>query len=182
MQTLEREHLAEKLDPVRDKPTELYGRTLVRLLDDHLDQTGEEVTAMKLPAFSQSEVYRVGKGFDETLECPDGSSFLVICRAAKPRPDVSEWEVMLLDEGNSENINATVFSGDRYCVVTMDQESVLVNRPSVPVQEAYDICETKVAAHQIAKFFNFVAMNEIDCRMVEAGKDLPNDMRLLVNP
>ena len=111
-----------------------FGYTLFEEVVDPENHDGPSAIAMHVPAHSLSKVWQlVEPGYSERIELLKGSASFVVYRA-----DQEEWVTMPLGSDNPTADDAEIKCGDMFCIVTDDDEAVVLSRPSKPFDISYE--------------------------------------------
>ncbi len=125
-----------------------FGYTLFEEVVDPANPEGPKAIAMHVPAHSMSKVWQlVEEGYSERVELLNGSANLVVNRAG-----TEDWTTMFLDRDNPTADDVGIECGDMFCIVTEDEEAVVLSRPSKPFDISFEISKTKHPADALSQF------------------------------
>lgn len=111
-----------------------FGFTLFEEVVDPANPDGPRAIAMHVPAHAMSKAWQlVQPGYSEHMELLAGSANLVVNRAG-----TEDWTTMFLDWSNPTADDIELLCGDTFCVVTEDEEAVVLSRPSQPFEISFE--------------------------------------------
>lgn len=125
-----------------------FGYTLFEEVVDPANPEGPRAIAMHVPAHSMSKVWQlVESGYSERVELLSGTANLVVNRA-----DTEDWTSMFLDSENPTADEVVIGQGDMFCIVTEDDEAVVLSRPSKPFDISFEAGVTKHPSDALSQF------------------------------
>ncbi len=112
-----------------------FGYTLFEEVVDPANPEGPRAIAMHVPSHSLSKVWQlVEPDYSERVELLSGSCSLVVKRA-----DTEDWTTMPIDESNPTADDVEIVCGDMFCVVTNEEEAVILSRPSKSFEPSFEV-------------------------------------------
>ena len=125
-----------------------FGYTLFEEVVDPANPEGPRAIAMHLPANSLSRVWQlIEPGYQERIELLSGEASLVHCRAK-----TDDWTTMFLSPENPTGDGIILGEGDMFCVVTADEEAVMLSRPSKPFDISFEVGKTEHPEDALSQF------------------------------
>ena len=135
----------EGLEPFHN---EAFGYTLFEEVADPANPEGPSAIAMHVPEHSMSKVWQlVEPGYREKVELLSGTASLVVNRAG-----TEDWTTMPLDMDNPMADDVEIGEGDMFCIVTDEQEAVVLSRPSKPFEITFEKGVTKTPSDALSRF------------------------------
>ena len=124
-----------------------FGYTLFEEVIDPENPEGTRAIAMHVPGRSMSKVWQlVEPGYSERVELLTGTANLVVQRS-----ETEDWITMPLDETNPTADDVVIECGDMFCIVTDDEEAVVLSRPSKPFDKSFETGVTKTPADELSQ-------------------------------
>ena len=124
-----------------------FGYTLFEEVVDPENPEGTRAIAMHVPSRSMSKVWQlVEPDYSERVELLMGTANLVVQRSGS-----EDWITMPLDESNPTADDVVIECGDMFCVVTDDNEAVVLSRPSKPFDISFETGVTKTPADELSQ-------------------------------
>jgi len=125
-----------------------FGYTLFEEVIDPVNPEGPRAIAMHVPAHSMSKVWQlVEPGYEERIELLSGAANFVVNRSG-----TEDWATMFLNKDNPTADNVVIKEGDMFCVVTEDEEAVVLSRPSKPFDISFEVSKTKHPSDALSQF------------------------------
>lgn len=127
---------------------EAFGYTLFEEVADPANPEGPSAIAMHVPKRSMSKVWQfVEPDYREKVELLSGTASLVVNRAG-----TEDWTTMPLDMDNPTADDVEIGEGDMFCIVTDEQEAVVLSRPSKPFKTTFEKGVTKTPSDALSRF------------------------------
>jgi hypothetical protein len=125
-----------------------FGYTLFEEVVDPANPEGPRAIAMHVPPHSLSKVWQlVEPGYQETVELLIGSASLVVNRSG-----TEDWTTMPMDMENPTADDVEIAAGDMFCVVTHEDDAVLLSRPSKHFDKSFEVGVTKSPEDALSQF------------------------------
>ncbi len=149
-----------------------FGYTLFEEVIDPENPEGPKAIAMHVPERALSKVWQlVEPNYTERIELLCGSASLVVSRSG-----TEDWTTMPLSAENPTANDIEIGCGDIFCIVTDDEEAVVLSRPSKPFDKSYETSLTKSPDDELSQFIlRHVAASETDQQtsLMEGYSDYP---------
>lgn len=127
-----------------------FGYGLWEGVVDPASPEGPRAIVMFVPAGSLSKVWELVKeGYSERVELLAGSASLVVHRG---EGDTEEWITMPLTMDNPTADGVIIECGDQFCVVTDDEDAIVLSRPSIDFDISYERDVTTHPADELSRF------------------------------
>lgn len=127
---------------------EAFDYTLFEEVIDPANPEGPKAIAMHVPARSMSKAWQlIEHGYSERIELLTGTANLVVNPAG-----TEDWITMPLDPDNPTADDFEIKEGDIFCIVTNDEEAVVLSRPSKPFDISFEIGKTKSPTDALSRF------------------------------
>lgn len=125
-----------------------FGYTLFEEVVDPEDPEGPRAIAMHVPAHSLSKVWHlVEPGYSERIELLNGSAIFLVNRLG-----TEDWTTMPLTAENPTADDVQIGYGDSFCVVTAEEDAVVLSRPSKAFAKSFEISLTSHPGDKLSQF------------------------------
>lgn len=137
------------LDGTKVFHNDKFGYTLYEEVVDPENPKGPRGIAMHVPANSLSKVWQlVEPGYEERIELLSGSATLMVFRENSDE----QWTPIHLTYENPTADGIVISEGDKFCLVTGDEDAVILSRPSKPFDISFEVSMSRNPTDTMSKF------------------------------